>query len=141
MATALIFPGQGSQFVGMGRELYEAYPVARQVFEEADELFSGLIDIMFGRTDATSDNLRRTEITQPALYVQAIDAYPKLAETGVAAGMVAGQGVGGDAALAAAEAIYFEGETRAEQRRGGLAANADRARPGTSAGDLRADRQ
>ncbi len=104
MTRALVFPGQGSQKVGMGKALYDAFPVARTVFEEVDEaLNEKLSDTIF---DGPDDALRLTANTQPALMAVSLAAFEVLKERGfdlaAQAAFVAGHSLGEYSALAAA---------------------------------------
>ncbi len=114
--AALLFPGQGSQTVGMGRGLYEAFPVARAVFNEADEALGfALSRTIFEGPDET---LRRTEHTQPAILTVSVAAYRVLAERGVTAVMAAGHSLGEYSAHVAAGTIPFSHAVRAVRSRG-----------------------
>jgi [acyl-carrier-protein] S-malonyltransferase len=102
---AYVFPGQGAQFPGMGKELYEKYPVAREMFETANHLLGFRItDIMF---EGTEEELRQTKVTQPAVFlhsvilafVQGKEFHPK---------MVAGHSLGEFSALVACGALLFD---------------------------------
>src|SRR5882762_9825333 len=89
---AFLFPGQGSQVVGMGKELAANYPVARQTFEEADEaLRYKLSQLCF---DGPEEKLRLTEITQPAILTTSVAALRVLREKGVNSSFVAGHSLG-----------------------------------------------
>src|SRR6476620_5959116 len=89
---ALLFPGQGSQAVGMGKYLAEKYPIAHQTFEEADEtLGMKLFDLC---CQGPEDQLRPTEITQPAILAVSAAAWRVLDEKGVKADFVAGHSLG-----------------------------------------------
>lgn len=137
MATAYLFPGQGSQFPGMGGDLYETFPAARDIFDEADRLLGfGLTQIMFGREAASAEALRQTDITQPALYVHSMAAHAVLQSHQGAADMVAGHSLGEYSALAASGAVSFEVGLRAVSRRGELMAQAGVRRPGAMAAVL-----
>ncbi len=104
MKTAYIFPGQGSQFPGMGKNLYESCPLARDLFEEADEILGFRItDIMF---NGTPDELKRTDVTQPAIFLHSVILTRCLPD--FAPDIVAGHSLGEFSALAAAGAIGFE---------------------------------
>lgn len=108
MKTAYIFPGQGSQFPGMGKALYESNAHARELFEKANEILGFRItDIMF---EGTAEDLKRTDVTQPAIFLHSVI----LAKTmdGFAPDMVAGHSLGEFSALTAAGAIGFEDALR-----------------------------
>lgn len=141
MSTAFLFPGQGSQFVGMGANLYQQLPEARARFEAADELLGyALTDLMFGRhaesDEAAEEALKQTEVTQPALYVHSCAAMAVLQTEGLVPDMVAGHSLGEYSALAAAGALSFEDGLRVVRRRGELMAEAGDRRPGTMAAVL-----
>ena len=94
---AYIFPGQGSQFPGMGKDLFETYSLAREIFSEADELIGfSLSDTMF---NGTEDDLKQTKVTQPAIYLHSI-LIAKLG-TNFKPDMVAGHSLGEFSALVA----------------------------------------
>ena len=68
--TAYVFPGQGAQFVGMGKDLYETHPQAKELFEKANEILGFRItDIMFAGTD---EELKQTKVTQPAVFLHSV---------------------------------------------------------------------
>ncbi len=103
---AFLFPGQGSQAVGMGQALAEVYPEAALIFEKADRVLGwSLCDMMW---KGTEEDLRRTDRTQPALYTVSCAAVAALAAKGIAPGIVAGHSVGEYAALYAAGVFDFE---------------------------------
>jgi len=102
---AYVFPGQGAQFSGMGRDLYEAYPEARGMFETANELLGFRItDVMFTGTD---EELRQTSVTQPAIFLHSV-ILATVAGKSFAPDMVAGHSLGEFSALVAAGALSFE---------------------------------
>jgi [acyl-carrier-protein] S-malonyltransferase len=104
MKHAYIFPGQGSQFSGMGKNLYEANPVAKELFEQANEVLGFRIsDIMFGGSD---EELKQTNVTQPAVFLHSVVAYKTLESA--SPDMVAGHSLGEFSALVANGALSFE---------------------------------
>jgi [acyl-carrier-protein] S-malonyltransferase len=114
--TALLFPGQGSQYVGMGRTLAEAYPAARLVFESADQA----LDFPISRlcVEGSEEDLRLTENTQPALLTVSIAAFTVLRELGVRPDYVAGHSLGEYSALVAAGSLRFSEALRLVRKRG-----------------------
>jgi [acyl-carrier-protein] S-malonyltransferase len=104
--TAWIFPGQGSQYVGMGRDLCERYEEARQTFDCAERtLGADLTRIMF---EGPEDALRQTECAQPAIFVHSVALSRALSAQGLSATMVAGHSLGEYSALVASGALEFE---------------------------------
>ena len=104
MSHAYVFPGQGSQFSGMGKTLYENDPEAKKLFEQANEIAGFRIsDIMFTGTD---EALKQTDITQPAVFLHAVIAFKTLKNASPA--MVAGHSLGEFSALVAHATIGFE---------------------------------
>src|SRR2546423_4805231 len=113
---AYLFPGQGSQAVGMGKELAEKYPVARQTFDEAnDALGYKLSQLCF---EGPEEKLRMTEITQPAILSASIAAWRVLNEKGLTPRIVAGHSLGEYSAHVAAGTVTFADAVRAVRNRG-----------------------
>ena len=100
---AYVFPGQGAQFVGMGKDLYESNEQARELFEKANEILGFRItDIMF---EGTAEDLKQTKVTQPAVFLHSVISAIVL---GVEPEMVAGHSLGEFSALVVAKALSFE---------------------------------
>jgi [acyl-carrier-protein] S-malonyltransferase len=113
---AFLFPGQGSQAVGMGKELAEKYPVARETFDEADETLGyQLSQLCF---EGPEEKLRLTEITQPAILTTSIAAWRVLREKGVNPSFVAGHSLGEYSAHVAAGTMSFPDAVRTVRNRG-----------------------
>ena len=105
---AYVFPGQGSQFSGMGKNLYEQNETAKQLFEKANEILGFRIsDIMFEGTD---EQLKQTNVTQPAVFIHSVVAY--LTMPAVQPDMVAGHSLGEFSALVANKTLSFEDALR-----------------------------
>ncbi len=101
---AFVFPGQGSQFVGMGKELYDTNPLAKELFDKADAILGFKItDIMFAGTD---EELKQTKVTQPAVFLHSV--ITALCQEDFAPAMVAGHSLGEFSALVASGALDFE---------------------------------
>lgn len=102
---AFVFPGQGAQFVGMGKDLYENNPLAKELFEKANEILGYRItDIMFSGTD---EELKQTKVTQPAVFLHSVIKAMSLGDE-FQPDMVAGHSLGEFSALVAAGALNFE---------------------------------
>ncbi len=135
MKHSYIFPGQGSQFVGMGKNLYETNEDAKILVEQANEILGFRIsDIMFGGTD---DELKQTKVTQPAIFIHSVIAYNTLRLTGATLpNMVAGHSLGEFSALVANDALTFEDALKLVSIRANAMQEACEQNPGTMAAVL-----
>ncbi len=116
MTIAFLFPGQGSQAVGMSKELAEQHAVARRVFEEADEALGyKLSQLCF---EGPEEQLRLTEVTQPAILTASVAAWRVLEEKGMKPGFVAGHSLGEYSAHVAAGTLKFSDAVRTVRQRG-----------------------
>lgn len=105
MKKAYVFPGQGAQFVGMGKDLYESSPLAKELFEKANDILGFRItDLMFEGTD---EDLKQTKVTQPAIFLHSVILAKTLREE-FKPDMTAGHSLGELSALVAAGALSFE---------------------------------
>lgn len=136
---AVVFPGQGSQKPGMGRELHDAFASARRVFDEASEAIGA--DVRKVCFELDEDTLRQTQNAQIALYVCGVAAYAAFREAGgPQADLAAGHSIGEYAALAAAEIVSVADGARLVAVRGRVMAESGRERPGGMAAVLGLER-
>src|SRR5512132_2529435 len=116
-SVAMIFPGQGSQSPGMGRELFENFPVARQIFEEADDALGFSISRLC--FEGPAEDLQLTENTQPAILTVSVAAFRALQSAGIGApAFVAGHSLGEYSALVATGALSLSDAVRTVRARG-----------------------
>ena len=105
MKKAYVFPGQGAQFVGMGKDLYESSPLAKELFDKANEILGfSITDLMFNATD---EDLKQTRVTQPAIFLHSVIKALCLGDA-FAPDMVAGHSLGEFSALVANKTLSFE---------------------------------
>lgn len=133
---AYVFPGQGAQFVGMGKELYESSALAKELFEQANQILGfSITDIMFNGTD---EDLKQTNVTQPAIFLHSV-ILAKVLGDHFKPDMVAGHSLGEFSALVAAGAISFEDGLRLVSKRANAMQKACEIQPSTMAAILGLD--
>ena len=127
---AYVFPGQGAQFAGMGKDLYDSKPLAKELFDKANDILGySITDIMFNGTD---EQLKETKITQPAVFLHSVISALCLGDEFTPA-MVAGHSLGEFSALVAAGALSFEDGLRLVYARAKAMQKACEVAPGTMA--------
>jgi [acyl-carrier-protein] S-malonyltransferase len=136
---AFIFPGQASQYVGMAKDLYEGNEKIHELFEKANEIMGfDLADICF---NGPEEDLKQTNITQPAIFVHSVAIYQLLADKGISPDAVAGHSLGEFSALVAAGAFSFEDGLNLVKIRGELMHTAGQHKPGTMAAIIGLEKQ
>ena len=134
--NAYIFPGQGAQFSGMGQDLYEKYPVAQELFEQANEILGfSITDVMF---QGSAEDLRETKVTQPAIFLHSV-ILSKVLGKAFKPDMVAGHSLGEFSALVANGALKFDDGLRLVSQRAQAMQEACEKQPGTMAAVLSLD--
>jgi len=133
---AYIFPGQGAQFVGMGKELYESSDLAKNLFEQANQILGfSITDIMF---NGTEEDLKQTNVTQPAIFLHSV-ILAKVLGDDFKPDMVAGHSLGEFSALVAAGALSFEDGLKLVSQRANAMQKACELQPSTMAAILGLD--
>ncbi len=130
---AYIFPGQGSQFVGMGLDLYENHAIAQELFEKANDILGfSITDIMF---EGTAEDLKQTKVTQPAIFLHSVVLSRVLGDS-FQPDMVAGHSLGEFSALVANQTLKFEDGLKLVAQRADAMQKACELQPGTMAAVL-----
>jgi [acyl-carrier-protein] S-malonyltransferase len=131
--NAYIFPGQGAQFTGMGLDLYEKYPIAQKLFEQANSILGfSITDVMF---EGTADALKKTKVTQPAIFLHSV-IMSKVMGNAFKPDMVAGHSLGEFSALVANGTLNFEDALRLVSKRALAMQKACELKPSTMAAVL-----
>ncbi len=137
--TALLFPGQGSQYVGMGKDLYEKYELGKEVYKKAEEILGfDIKEICFNGPD---EELKKTEICQPAIFLHSMILFELLKEHEIEVDCFAGHSLGEYIAITAAGVLDFENGLKLVKRRGELVKEASEENPGSMAAVIGLNRE
>ena len=128
---AFLFPGQGSQFVGMGKDLYDRFSIAKNIYDRAEAVLG--MEVKKLSFEGPEEELRKTYITQPAILVNSLAVFEILKNKGIKPELGAGHSLGEYSALYAAEALDFESVLKIVKKRGELMFNEGLKNPGTMA--------
>ncbi len=131
MEKAFIFPGQASQFVGMGKDLFDEFSLAREYFDQANDIMG--LDLKKICFEGPEEEIKQTYITQPAIFVHSVIVSKLLQDRGLEPDSVAGHSLGEYSALVSAGAIEFDAALRLVKKRGELMYKAGIEKPGTMA--------
>ena len=131
MKIGFLFPGQGSQFVGMGCDIFNAFPLVKEIYQHASDILA--FDLAKVSFDGPKDDLKLTRITQPAIFTHSVAVFKLIQEIGIEPGIVAGHSLGEYSALTACGAVSFSDGLRVVKLRGQLMQDADALEPGTMA--------
>ena len=139
MKIAFVFPGQGSQYVGMGKEIFEEYPIVRETFIQASDILGyDIADLCF---NGPAEELNKTFKTQPCILTTSIAILRIIEEKGIKPSVVAGHSLGEYSALVAAKVISFDNAVRLTEKRGHLMQEAVPEGKGLMAAILGLDRE
>jgi len=139
MKTAFLFPGQASQYVGMGKDIYETEPMAKYLFDRADEMLP--FDLKRICFEGPAEELTQTRITQPAIFVHSVSMAQAMSPRGLKIHAAAGHSLGEFSALVATGVLSFDDALSLVALRGELMQNAGDERPGTMAAIIGLDQE
>ncbi len=131
MDFAYVFPGQASQYVGMGKDLYDSFPIAREMYNKAVKILD--FDLKSISFEGPEEMLKQTKVTQPAIFVHSCIVHELLREKNPVPSFVAGHSLGEYSALAASRSLSFETGLELVKLRGQLMQDAGEQNPGTMA--------
>jgi len=131
MSLSFVFPGQASQYVGMGKDLFDKYPLAQEMYQIANEIVE--YDLQKFSFEGPEDELKQTYVTQPAIFVHSCIVFRLLSEKNIKPAFVAGHSLGEYSALVTCGAFSYEKGLELVKLRGQLMQNAGTIQPGTMA--------